>query len=104
MTAIKFIEIWCKSICKISEAINAKSHLELRSKEVFDHSVALNVRLPELGKELDFIAWESGNAELSLLYSGGQIEHVHIDNIDKPEVLGPTLDRITEFLFPDKLA
>jgi len=79
MNLIDFVETWWLSIRLLLNAAGVVDHFERSPTNRSNPSCTLNLR--QRGIEIDLLVWESGEAELATIESGGATSQQHFDNI-----------------------
>ena len=91
MTILDRAEAWMNSVRGVLEPTGVVIHFDRTRDQRPKQSCALNMRQPLV--EVDLLVWESGEAELNIQQSGGNLTQEHFDDIRDPEALSVVLAR-----------
>jgi hypothetical protein len=89
MNLFDFVETWWLSVRAFLEPTGVVGRFERSPIDRPNPSCVLNLRRNE--SEADLIVWESGEAELGVIESGGSVNQRHFDDINSPSILGEIL-------------
>ena len=101
MDILDCVEIWTRALHGLFDSwgvtVNFTRTLDKRPK----HSCALNLKCDRI--EVDFLVWDSGEAELAFAESGEVVTEEHLDELLDNERVADVLSRILETIGPTRI-
>lgn len=96
MNILDCVEVWLRSLWVLFESTGVVVRFDRAIGARLNPSCALNLRLNQI--EVDFVVWESGEAELALVEADGSVSQKHFDDLRAPQELTKVLARLIDVL------
>ena len=96
MNILDAVEIWFQSLRGLLHSWGVQSDFTRTSDERPKHSCSLSLRIGRL--EVDFLVWESGEAELAVVDPNAPIPEEHFDDLNENEKIAALLSRLVRIL------
>jgi hypothetical protein len=96
MNILDVVEIWFQSLRGLFDSWGVQSNFTRTSDERPKHSCSLNLRIGSL--EVDFLVWESGEAELAVVNPDASAPEEHFDDLNDAEKITGLLSRLVRIL------
>lgn len=93
---LDFIEVWWRSTKTILESHGLAGKFERSSSDQLNPSCSLNLRRKDA--EVDFLVWESGEAELATREADGAVTQLHLDDVRNRQSLELVLSRLVALI------
>jgi hypothetical protein len=92
MTILDCVEVWLNSLRGVLESAGTVTHFERTRDDRSKQSCALNLRQHLV--EVDFIVWDSGEADLAVKQNAGVVTQEHFEGLGDPQALSAVLARL----------
>jgi hypothetical protein len=92
MTILDCVEVWLHSLRGVFESAGTVIHFTRTNDDRPKQSCALILRQHLV--EVDFIVWDSGEAELAVEQNAGVVTQEHFQGLGDPQALSAVLARL----------
>jgi hypothetical protein len=92
MTILDCVEVWLHSLRGVFESAGTVVHFKRTHDDRPKQSCAINLRQHLV--EVDFIVWDSGEAELAVEQNAGVVRQEHFEGLGDPQALSAVLARL----------
>jgi hypothetical protein len=94
MTILDCVEVWVNSLRGVFESPGTVIHFKRTNDDRPKQSCALHLQQPLV--EVDFIVWDSGEAELAVEQNAGVVTQEHFEGLADPLALSAVLARLIQ--------
>lgn len=92
MNILDCVEIWLRSLHRVFKSGGVEIQLDRTRDNRPKASLVFNLRRDIA--EVDFVVWDSGEADLSELADGGSVKQTHFDDLLDQEKLAAALSQV----------